>query len=169
MMSSNVFSAVVKPSLSARSVTKSRGQPETMPMMVGSGTRLIRAVPLGQADRDAVEQALAGVVVDQEFADRLLRAVARQRRVEEFVVDLLREWRAEHRDRGREHQPRLVAAAGVADGVDQISRAVEIDPVALVEFGLGLTGDDCGEMKEHLRPMPDQRRRSTWIGKIGSH
>ena len=89
--------------------------------------------------------------------------------MEEFVADLFRERRAEHRDRGREHQPRLVAAAGVADGVDQVARSVEIDPVALVELGLGLAGDDCGEMKDHVRPMRDQRFRRAGIGKIGSH
>ena len=89
--------------------------------------------------------------------------------MEEFVADLFRERRAEHRDRGREHQPRLVAAAGVADGVDQVARAVEIDPVALVELGLGLAGDDRGEMKDHLRPMGDQRFGRAGIGKIGSH
>src|SRR5206468_2900774 len=109
MMSSNVFSAVVKPSLSARSATKSRGQPE--PDVFGdrqhrlrgrerladdvgeeAGSRLVRlARPHAdrrQADRDAVEQALASVVIDQEFADRLLCAVARQRRMEEFIADL---------------------------------------------------------------------------------
>ena len=53
MMSSKVFSAVVKPSFSARSVAKSRGQPETMLMMVGSGTRLIRAVTFLPATRSS--------------------------------------------------------------------------------------------------------------------
>ena len=57
----------------------------------------------------------------------------------------------------------------MANGVDQVSRAVEIDPVALVEFGLGLSRDDRGEMKDHLRPTGDQRRRGAGIGKIGCH
>ena len=57
----------------------------------------------------------------------------------------------------------------MADGVDQISRAVEIDPVALVELGLGLAGDDRGEMKDHLGPTGNQRRRGAGIGKVGRH
>ena len=40
-----------------------------------------------QPDADAVEEALAGVVGEQQLADRLLRAVGRQRRVVELVVD----------------------------------------------------------------------------------
>ncbi len=48
-------------------------------------------------------------------------------------------------------------------------RAVEIDPVALVEFGLGLAGDDGGEMEDHFRPMGDQRFRGAGIGEIGGH
>jgi hypothetical protein len=89
--------------------------------------------------------------------------------MEEFIADLFRERRAEHRDRRREHQPRLVASAGMADGVDQVARAVEIDPVTLVELGLGLAGDDRREMKDHLRPVRDQRFRRAGIGEIGGH
>src|SRR6516162_4722348 len=51
MMSSKVFSAVVKPSARARLASKSRGQPSTIPTMNGSGTRLMRAATFSPATR----------------------------------------------------------------------------------------------------------------------
>ena len=53
MISSNDFSAVVKPSFNARSGAKFRGQPSTMPMIVGSGSRRIRAVTALPATRSS--------------------------------------------------------------------------------------------------------------------
>ena len=40
-----------------------------------------------QADADAVDEALAAVIGEQQFRDLLLRAVARKRRVEIFLGD----------------------------------------------------------------------------------
>ena len=85
--------------------------------------------------------------------------------MEELVADRVGERRAEHRDRRGEDHPRLVAVAGLADRLEQLARAVEIDAVALLEIGLGFARDDRGEMEDHVRPLGDQlvgraRRRS---------
>ena len=48
------------------------------------------------------------IVGQQQLPNRLLRSIAGQRRREELVADLLREGCAEHRDRGGEHDARLV-------------------------------------------------------------
>ena len=72
-----------------------------------------------QANADAIEKALPGIVGKQQLADRLLRAVAGQRRREELVADGLGERRAEHRDRRGEHHPRLVADAFLADRLEE--------------------------------------------------
>src|SRR5262249_43305813 len=95
-----------------------------------------------QADADAVDEAAAGIVGEQQLVDRLLGAVAQQWRVEELVADRLRERRAEHRNRGGEDETRPIAVADLADGVEQHPGAVEIDAVALVEIELGLARDD---------------------------
>ena len=109
-----------------------------------------------QADADAVEEAAPAVVGEQQLADRLLRAVAGERRAEVLVADRIRERRAEHRDRGSEHHSRLVAVARFADRLEEIPRAVEVDAVALVEVRLGLARDHRGEMEDELRPRSDQ-------------
>ena len=64
-MSSNVFSAVVKPSFSARSVTKSRGQPLTMPMLRSRWGRIVNITSIagltgnrGQVNYSAAKGAL---------------------------------------------------------------------------------------------------------------
>ena len=136
-----------------------------------AGRRLVRRARADadsrQPDADAVEKPLARVVGDQHLADRLLRAVGGQRRVEELVADLLREWRAEHGDRRGEDQPRFVAAANRADGVDQEPRAVEIDAIALIELRLGLAGHDRGEVEDRVRPVHQQRRGGGGIGEVG--
>src|SRR5271156_4748626 len=51
MMSSNEFSAATKRSWRARLASKLRGQPATMPMMKGSGSRLMRAATFSPATR----------------------------------------------------------------------------------------------------------------------
>ena len=63
------------------------------------------------ADADAVEKAAPGVVGKQQLDHRFLRAVGGQRRQREIVADRFRERRAEHRDRGSEHDPRPIGAA----------------------------------------------------------
>src|SRR5664280_2166911 len=110
MMSSNVRSAVVKPSWSARFGSKSRGQPLTMPMMNGSGSRLIRPATLSPATR------LSAAICSPT------------------VADLVGERRSEHRDRGGEDHARRVAAARKPDRIQQHPRAVEVDAIALVEI-----------------------------------
>ena len=76
----------------------SRMMPEKKP-----GRRLVRLARShadgGQADADAVEDPAPAVVREQQLADRFLRAVARERRVQELVADRLGERRAEYRDR----------------------------------------------------------------------
>src|SRR5258707_43427 len=51
MMSSKVFSAVVNPSFTARLASKLRGQPSTIPVINGSGSRLIRPATFSPATR----------------------------------------------------------------------------------------------------------------------
>ena len=114
-----------------------------------------------QPDADAVHETAARIVGQQQFADRLLGAVAEQRRVEELVADGVGKRRAEHRDRRGEHHARLVAAADQPDGVEQHPRAVEIDAIALVEIELGLAGDDGREMEDHIGAVGDQLFRKS--------
>ena len=104
-----------------------------------------------QPDADAVEEAAAAVVGEEELVDRLLRAIARERRAEEFVPDRFGKRRAEDGDRGGEHHARLIAAADGAYRLEEAPRAVEVDAVALVEIGLGLPGDHRGEVHDHVR------------------
>ena len=84
-----------------------------------------------------------------------------------IVGDGRRERRAEHRDRRGEDEPRPIAAAGRADGFEQRTRAVEIDPHALVEIELGLAGHHAGQMKDHLGPAGDGGTHGRRIGDIG--
>ncbi len=109
-----------------------------------------------QPNADAVHETAARIVGQQQLADRLLGSVAEQRGMEELVADRVRERRAEHRDRRGEHDPGLVAAANQPDRIEQHPRAVEIDPVALVEIELGLAGDDRREMEDHVGTIRDQ-------------
>ena len=74
------------------------------------------------------------VIGEQQFAHRFLRAVGGERRQMEFVGDRGRERRAKHRDRRGEHEFRMIAVAGLADGFEQMLDAVEIDAIALVEI-----------------------------------
>ena len=122
-----------------------------------------------QPDADAVAEAAPGVVGEQRFADRLLRAVGGERREMKVVGDRLRERRAEHRDRGGVDEPRPIAVAGRADRLEQRTRAVEIDAIALVEIELGFAGHHAGEMEDRIGPARDGPRRLARRGKIGGH
>src|SRR5690606_27603261 len=64
----------------------------------------------GEANADAVDKALARIVVAQQFANGLLGAVAGERRAEELVADGVGERRAEDGDRGGEDETRQVGA-----------------------------------------------------------
>ena len=114
----------------------------------------------------AVEEAAPRVVGKQELADRLLRAVARERGQEELVADRLRKGRTEHSDRGGEDDAGLVAVADLADRVEQVARAVEIDPVALVEIGLRLAGYDRSEVEDQVGAIGDKLLRLARRGEI---
>ncbi|MET3241333.1 hypothetical protein ABIF36_006821 [Bradyrhizobium japonicum] len=67
------------------------------------------------------------------------------------------------------HHARLVAAADEADRVEQHSRAVEIDAVALVEIEFGLARDDRGEMEDRVRASGDQLFGRPRHGEIARH
>ena len=111
----------------------------------------------GEADADALDEAAPGIVGQQQFADRLLRAIAGQRRDVELVGDRRRERRAENAARaGEDELGRIGSAALMPDRLQQVVHAVEIDAVALVEIALGLAGDDRGQVEDQVRP---QRRQ----------
>ncbi len=99
----------------------------------------------GQAERDAVDDATAGVVVDQKLCDGLLGAVAGQRHGVEVVGDRVGEGAAEHGGGGGVDDPRVIVG-GVADRFQQVADRVEVDGVALVEISLSLTRHNRGEV-----------------------
>ncbi len=138
-----------------------------------SGSRLVGKAGTDadgrQADADAVHEAAARIVGQQQLADRLLGAVAQERRMEEFVADRFRKRRAEHRDRRGEHDPRLVAAAGKPDRIEQHPRAVEVDAIALVEIEFGLAGDDRRQMEDHVGTIRHQLFGGTGYGEVAGH
>src|SRR5690606_7849718 len=94
----------------------------------------------GEANADAIDKAATRIIVEQQFADGLLRAVGGERRRKELVADGVRERRAEHGDGRGEDQARLVGCLRAFEpySFEQIARGVEIDAVALLEIGLGL-------------------------------
>src|SRR6185503_10974796 len=71
-----------------------------------SGTHADR----GHAERYAIKEAAAGIVVEQEFVDGFLGAVAGERRGEELIADGLRERCAKDRDGRGENHLRLVVS-----------------------------------------------------------
>ena len=84
----------------------------------------------------------------------------------EIVGDRVGKRRAEYRDRRREDHARGIVVAERLDGVEQPSRAVEIDPVAFVEIRLGLAGHDGREVEDHVGPRGDQRCGDAGPGKV---
>src|SRR5690606_15083310 len=72
-------------------------------------------------------------------------------------------------NRRSEYQSRLVSAAHGADRIDQMPGTVEIDTIALIEFCLGLTGDDRCEMENHVWAHSHQRRGRTGVGEVTGH
>ena len=119
----------------------------------------------------AVHEPAPGVVGQQQLADGLLGAVAGQRGEVVVVRDRCGQRRTVDRDRGGEHQPGPVAVGGVpgADRLQQVAGAVQVDPVALVEVGLGLPGHHRGQV-DRSRPAgrpPRPRRRPDRRGRRG--
>ena len=71
------------------------------------------------------------------------------------VPDRVRERRPENGDGRAEDEPRAVAVH-CPDRVEERSRRVDVDPVALLEVGLGLAGHDSGEVEDDIGPGGDQ-------------
>src|SRR5258706_1961137 len=120
-----------------------------------------------RADTDAVAEALAAEVGEQQLADRLLRAVAGERRVEDLVAYCLREKRALAGDGRSEDDTRLVALTDLADRFEKAPCAVEVDAVALLEVGLGLARDDRREVENDVGARGDELLRLARRGKVG--
>ncbi len=76
--------------------------------------------------------------------------------MKEFIADRFRERRAEYRNRGREDEARLVAAAGKPDRVEQHPRAIEVDAIALVEIKFRFSRNNGRQMKDHIWTFRDQ-------------
>ena len=117
-----------------------------------------------QAQRPAVDKPLAPVIVDQELADRLLRAVGALRRQRRVVADRVRQRAAINRERAGED--RAWVRAERAAGVEHGAGAVEIDPVAEIGVGLGLAADDRGEMEDRVGAGADQRPDRGAVGDV---
>ena len=120
-----------------------------------------------QPDTDAIEEAAPAVFGEQKLNDRLLGAVRGERRQMKIVRDRPREWRAEHRDRGGENEPRAIAAAGLADRFQKRARRVEVDADALLEIELGLSRNDRREMENNVRPPGDRRLCYCGLSDVG--
>ena len=119
-----------------------------------------------QADAHAVKEPFAGIIIQQQLADHLLRAIAGHRRGDEGVGDLVLEGRAKHRDgRGIDHA-RVIVGPLRPDRLEQIAGAVQIDGIALVEIGLGLARDDGGQMKDHVRAICHQPLDGGAVGNV---
>ena len=119
-----------------------------------------------QANADALEKAAPRVIGQQQFADRLLRAVGCEWRQREIDRDRVGKRRAVDRDRRGENHLGLVTAAGQTDGFEQRARAVEIDAIALVEIGLRFARHDAGEMEDDIRPFRDRLLGDAGPGEI---
>ena len=129
-----------------------------------------RTQMVGRLQADPVEEAAPRIVGEQQIADRLLGSVAGQRGGDELVADLFRERRAEHGDRGREDEARPIGAARqrllAPDRLEQRVGSAEIDCVALVEIGLGLSGDHRGKQENDVRPRRNEFRGNVGRGKV---
>jgi len=83
----------------------------------------------------------------------------------EVVADHVGERAAEHRSRRGEHDFRAIVVARLADRIEQRTRAVKIDPPALVEIEFGFRRDDAGNVEDDIGPRGDERLRSTRAAK----
>src|SRR6266542_2807772 len=149
-----------KPAAWTRKPTAARGLACVCTTVSETGSRLVGLArphhDARQTDTDAVAEAAPGIVGEQRFPDRLLRAVGGQRREMKIVGDRGRKWRAEHRDGGGVDQARPIAVADRTNRFEQRAGAVEVDAIALVEIEFGFAGDDAGEMKDHLGATRDR-------------
>lgn len=111
-----------------------------------------------------VDVALACHVVDEEFADRLLRAVRRLRAERRIVGHRVGERPAEDRERAREDElrrPRERAA-----GVEQPSRRIEVDAHAEAEIGFGGAAHGRGEVEHRVGARREHALDRRGIGEI---
>src|SRR5690606_35528350 len=113
---------------------------------------------------DAVEKSLTRVIRQQQLANGLLGPVGRQRRRKELIADRLGKRGTEHSDGAGEHDAWLIA--GLANSFEQISRAVEINAIALVEIQLSFARDNSGEMEDHVRLVGHQLIGLPWPGEV---
>ncbi len=120
-----------------------------------------------QPERAAVDKPLAAVVVDQQFADRLLRAVGGLRGQRGVVADRRRQRAAIDRERAGEHHAR--AGAERAAGVEHGARAVEIDAIAEIGVGLGLAADHRGEVEHRMGAGRDHPAHRLAVGDVAGH
>src|SRR6478609_6036996 len=110
----------------------------------------------GKPDTHPVEKPAARVIGKEEFADGLLRTVAREWRQEEFVADRLRERGSKHCDRGRENDTWDITVADRPDGVEQMPGSIEVDADALYEIGFGLARHHGGKVENHVGAAGDE-------------
>ena len=122
----------------------------------------------GQAQAYPIEKATARIVGQQQFADRLLRAVAGERRQVEMLRHRVGQGRAENRAGRGEHDARAISIGQMrdADRLEERAGAVEVDPVALVEIDFGLGRDDGGEVEDDAGACRDQRLGRAGQGKV---
>src|SRR5256885_721709 len=161
------ISASVRPSARRKARCGARSSPSTV-MREGSFFVFMHDLVDGRARRQTqrppVDIAAAAVVVDQYFADQLLRAVRHARQGRRLVGDDVGQIAAVYRNRGGENE--LRAVAGKPAGFEQIAGRVQVHLGAELEIGLGPARDQGREMEYHLNFPCDQRARKLRIGDI---
>jgi len=87
-----------------------------------------------------------------------LRAVTSQRRGEKIVLDHIGQRRSECGDGRREHNARAVLTSALFvfpdHRIEYLTRAVQIDAVALLEIGLRFAGHNGGQVKDDIGFFP---------------
>ena len=129
-----------------------------------------RTLTVGKPQAAPVEEALARVVVDQQLAHRLLRAVGRLRRQRLRVRHDVGQRAAEHGDRAREHDLGRMGEGAAA--FEQVPRRVDVDAPAEVEVRLGLAAHHRGEVKDAVGVAADRRGDERGVGDVagdGAH
>ena len=105
------------------------------------------------AERHPIKEAAAGVIIQQKFVDRLLGAIAGERRCKELVANGIGEGGAENRNGGREDKLWLVAATRLANDLEENAGGIEIDAVTFFEILLRFAGYDRCEVAPALSTM----------------
>ena len=123
-----------------------------------------RTVTVGNRSAAAVDEALAGVVGDQQLGDRFLGAVRRLRRERRRLEHDLRQRAAVDRNRTGKHHAGPMPCRP-AD-LEQHARAVEIHPHAEIEVGLRLAADDGREVKDRRGLRCDHPLEQRAIGDV---